>query len=246
MSGDIQITDWISAISNAVVAVGLVLVWLQVRIAAKGLAVSQLALASVVEQVTLQRKAIDQVSTQIDLAKSAYTESHELERRKTAIQLIRDWADFLHKNGTGAKAFAETLDFQNTKLLWQEKQLDIPLKLKAYLEKTVPSIGPIQAINESTARLTEPQSSIIRREAVSYLNTIETILAARRHGIADPDMLEEQFANLVAPSDGKQILVQLRNIAGGVSAFPSIEDFVREVGQKKETLTKKAKLGSAV
>lgn len=246
MPDEIKITDWISAISNAVVAVGLVLVWFQVRIAAKGLAVSQQALASVIEQIALQRRSIDQVSAQVDLAKSAYTESHELERRKTAIHLIRDWVDFLHKNGTGAKAFAETLDFQNTKLLWQEKQLDIPLKLKAYLEKTVPSIGPIQTINESTARLTEPQSSIIRREAVSYLNTIETVLAARRHGIADEEMLEEQFANLVAPSDGKQILVQLRNIAGGVSAFPSIEEFVREIEQKNVAVPKKAKLGSAV
>lgn len=238
-------TDWISAIANSVVAVGLILVWLQVRIAAKGLAVSQQALAAVIEQISLQRSSIEQVSTQVNLAKSAYADSHELERRKTAIQLIKDWVDFLHKNGTGAKAFAETLDFQKTRLLWQEKQLDIPLNLKAYLEKTVPSIGVIQTVNESTARLTEPQSSLIRREAVSYLNTIETVLAARRHGIADAEMLEEQFANLVVPSDGKQILVQLRNIAGGVSAFPSIEEFVREIEQKKVSFSKKAKLGSA-
>ena len=240
-----NITDWISAIANAIVAIGLLLVWTQVRIAAKGLAVAQHSLATLVQQVELQRASTDQMIEQVKLAKASHVELHEMERRKLAIQLIREWVEFLHRCGTGAKAFAETLDYERTKLLWQEKELEIPLHLKTYLEKTVPAVGTIKTVNDTTARLSESQSSLIRREAVSYLNTIETVLAARRHGVADADMIGEQFANLVAPADGKQLLHTLRNIAGGVHAFPSIDEFVREIESTKGKVARKPKLGNA-
>ena len=54
-------------------------------------------------------------------------------------------------------------------------------------------------------------------------------MAARRHGIADKDMVYEQFANLVTSNIDKPIMHDFRKAIGENDAFPSIQAFVLEV-----------------
>ena len=240
----LQDPQWIIAIANSIVAVGLLLVVVQIWYSAIGLKVAKQSFVNAVAQLELNREALDKTAEQVSLAQQAFIESHDLERRKKAIILLKDWSMFIYEVGTGAKSFAEKLDFERSRSLWTEESFEIDMKQKAYLERTVPAIGDIAGSGEKNAKLSSSQVSVLRKQVVSYLNLLETILAARRHNVADPDMLKEQFGNLVVPKEGKHLLTHFRAIAGGVDAFPSIELFVKEIEDEKGAcLPAKAKLG---
>ena len=239
-----QDPQWIIAIANSIVAAGLLLVVVQVWYSARGLKLAMQSFVNAVKQLELNREALDKTAEQVSLAQKAFIDSHDLERRKKAIILLKDWSRFIYEAGTGAKSFAEKLDFKKSELLWIEESFEIDTKQKGYLEQTVPAIGQVAVNAEGKIALSSSQVSILRKQVVSYLNLLETILSARRHNVADPDMLKEQFGNLVVPREGKHLLTHFRAIAGGVEAFPSIELFVKEIEDEKGAcLPSKAKLG---
>ena len=162
-------------------------------------------------------------------------------RCEVGINLIKDWALFVGTHGSAAKSIAEKLSPEDSQRLWDVEEITIPVKHERLVKKFFHRVGdPIldkEQIKESKEiRLTESQVHELRREAVTYLNMLEAILSARRHHVADEDIIKEQFLDLVVLSEGRSILSEFRKAAGGVSVFPSIEEFVRERAGELDSL----------
>lgn len=125
-----QDPQWIIAIANSIVAAGLLLVVVQVWYSARGLKLAKQSFVNAVKQLELNREALDKTAEQVSLAQKAFIDSHDLERRKKAIILLKDWSRFIYEAGTGAKSFAEKLDFKKSELLWIEESFEIDTKQK--------------------------------------------------------------------------------------------------------------------
>lgn len=229
--------EWVSAIASAIGAMGILFVALQTWLASRSLRVSHATLEKAATQLELTQKALNQTAEQICLSQKTYIDSHELERRKNAIELMIDWSSFIERSGTASKNFSERLDWRDTEKLFKEQALAIDKKYKDYLERDVQDLPPIDPPSDGKDQVTlnQEHTAVIRRQVASYLNHLESILAARRHGVADRKMLKEQFENLVVPERGKSILRNFRILAGGKMAFPAIDEFVGEINSVKET-----------
>ena len=250
--------DWISAISSVVVATGVGVAAWHVYLASKQVKVmSEQAQATgeqvkvmseqtqaTGEQVKVMSEQTQAMVEQVKVMSEQIEKDQERSRRENAINLIKDWALFTAAYGADAKSIAEKLssfifpeDVQN---LWDRKSIAIPTEQQTLVRKFFDSVNdPITNQKQfddkkQKIKLTESQVSKLRSEVIKYLNMLEVILSARRHHVADGDMIKEQFLSLVVPTENKYILPCLRNIAGGVNAYPSIEEFVQE---RKSELT---------
>lgn len=179
------------------------------------------------------RTAIQQLNTSIQ----SLSADHERSRRERAIELLRHWDSNLTLSGAVARKFAESLDFEASKCLFQQKPFTIK---NTHFGLFVGCLSPASAKQrgdekpEGDIEVTERESSEIRWAVLSYLNHLETVLAAVRHNVADKDMLYEQFTYLVSPSDGHYLLEDFRRAAGGGATYPSIEAFADELKQKHQ------------
>lgn len=226
--------QWIIAGASTVSALAIVIAAFQIRISLNGISIS--------------KESLDKIAEQIDISRSVYMDSHELERRKKAIVLLKDWSLYLSEHGTAAKGFVSKLNKEQCKEIISEKELIVDEKYKDYLERNIPNIGEIKKTDdcrEREVKLSRFQSSIIRRQCSSYLNLLETILSASRYGIADNDMITEQFSNLVTSDLDDPILNTFRIAIGGVDAYPSIHDFVDKILDRYKPKTGKTQLGES-
>ena len=166
----------------------------------------------------------------VGLALCSFRGDHERSRREKAVELISQWALNLNKRGSAARKLVETLDHEKSKLLFNQEPLTIGKKhiglVRAALEADV---------NEPEGNeidLDENQSSELRWQVVTFLNSLESVLSAWRHNIADKDIITEQFRYLVSKTDGHYILEEFRVVAGGSHTYPAIQEFVEHL--KKE------------
>jgi len=198
------------------------------------------------ESIVISKNNLENIAEQLNLGRKVYIDSHDSERRKKAISLLKDWTLFLADNGTAAKGFVAQLGKEQCKEILNEAEVIVDEKYKDYLERNIPKIGDIEKSEECRERevkLSRYQSSIIRQQSSSYLNLLETILSARRHGIADKAMIYEQFANLVIADTDRPIMHNFRRSIGGIDAFPSIHAFVEEVAESQSPEAGKDELG---
>jgi len=86
-------------------------------------------------------------------------------------------------------------------------------------------------------KLSVEQSSSLRWEIINYLNALEVVFSAWNNNIADREMLEEQFRDLVSPEKDVYLLKNFRKAAGGPATFPCIEEFVKHLGKAKTPST---------
>jgi len=194
---------------------------------------SSVAALGVLGVIYQTRTAIQQLDTTIQSLKA----DHERSRRERAVELLRHWDSNLTLSGAVARKFAESLNFETSKCLYQQK----PFKIKnTHYGLFVGCLSPASAKQrreekpDEDIEVTERESSEIRWAVLSYLNHLETVLAAVRHNVADKEMLYEQFTYLVSPSDGHYLLEDFRRAAGGGATYPSIEAFADELKAKHQ------------
>jgi len=179
--------------------------------------------------VAFQTKAaFGQLETSIKDLKA----DHERSRRERAIELLRHWDAHLTISGALARKFAESLNFENSKLLHLQQPFTIENKhYGLFVGSLSTASAKLRNKDEENKyiEISERESSEIRWAVISYLNHLETILAAVRHNVADKDIVYEQFTYLVSPSDGHYLLEDFRKASGGATSYPSIEAFANEL-----------------
>jgi len=173
---------------------------------------------------------------QLDTSIKDLKADHERSRREKAIDLLAHWDRNIKLSGALSRKFAETLSFEQSKSLFKQQSFEVdPTHAELFLGSLSNISSKNRDIPTEKFKVSERESSEIRWGVISYLNHLETILAAVRHNIADKDMIYEQFTYLVAPTEGHYVLEHFRKAAGGSDSYPSIEEFATELKNKHET-----------
>lgn len=169
-----------------------------------------------------------------------YLEDFELSRRAKAVDFIIAWTRSLTVKSTAARKFAEALSDEQTQKLFQNEPFSVPADRKKLLQAVFPDLKV--AKSSKSVELSQEQVSDLRWQLVNYLNTLESILCAKRYKVADPQIIDEQFSYLVSPKEGHFVLEKLRRISG-IEHFPGINDFVEAKRNHKVVPPPPADLG---
>jgi hypothetical protein len=203
MPEQIKVTDWIVAISSVVSAATIVAIAVQVILSAR------------------QNRLL---STQL-------TADHERSRRENAVNLLFQWGQLLDIRTSVARRIAEALDDEQARLLWSGDSLKLPSNLLVLVQICLEG----RADSEERGLTIEKDGLILKGRAlremkwsvVRYLNLLEAVFTSRRYNTADHDIIDEQFGYLVSNDGRKDVLGSIRKAAGGPTALPAIEEFVR-------------------
>ncbi len=163
-----------------------------------------------------------------------YKEDHERSRREKAVEMIIKWTELLRKETSSTRKLIESLDSNQASNLFNEKIINISRDLKMLVHS---SLGDEIFFKEtgSMIEINEKGVSKLRWLAVQYLNSLESIMIAWRHNIADRTIIYEQFKYLFDPEIGSNVMASFRRVAGGRASFPAIEDFLDHLKKEKNT-----------
>jgi len=168
------------------------------------------------------------------LAYRQFRGDHERSRRQLSVELMQEWVRNLTQHSTAARKLVDTFSEEQAKKLYAQEPFNVDKKnvplLDAALKDSLKCTG-------DSYKLTVEQSSSLRWEVINYLNALEVILSAWNNNIADREMLEEQFRDLVSPEKDVYLLKSFRKAAGGAATFPCIEEFVKHLGAAKTPST---------
>ena len=185
------------------------------------------------------------VAWQTFIIRRQIADDHERSRREKAVDLLYRWSNSLQRESSSARRFVEALDEIQTRQLYNQKSMSVHKDLAPYVAACLRNTGFIPKPHENgTLRLDEGAVSIIRWYAIGYLNALESVMIAWYHNVADRDIISEQFNYLVDPKAGHHALDKLRKVAGGASAYPALEAFVRAYQESQNPKPPKPPLGS--
>lgn len=203
-----EIAEWITALSTLGTAIGVFFVW---------------------QQAQLLRE-------QLKLLWAQTKDDHDRSRRTMACNCAMEWSKQLHHKGSLCRKLVETFTEEQARKLYAQESFSLPLDkkdlvlacLEAPLSTTITEL-------HGQLHLSVEQVSHLRWQVVSYLNVLESVLIAARHGVADANIIKEEFSYLVNRQKGHFILRNYRVAAGGKQTYPAIEDFVQKL-QSEATL----------
>jgi hypothetical protein len=183
---------------------------------------------------------------QVKVMLKTLTSDHERSRRITSIEMLHIWHERLSKKASSSRKLVEEFNFQQAKAVYKQEKIEIELRLKEKFFSIFPEAendihNPIE---ETASHFSVPEkySALLRWELVTYLNTLETVLSAWNHNVADREMIEEQFEYFISPEDNHYMLQEFRTAAGGSSSYPCTEIFIEHLKSKRSLKSGKEKI----
>lgn len=183
---------------------------------------------------------------QVDLLKSQIVEDHKRSRREMAVTLLLEWSRNLKQHGSAARKMVETLNPEQARCLSKQEPFKVDIKHKDLLYASLSCNLECKNecdCNNNEINLKQHCVSNLRWQIISYLNTLEFVLSAWRHNIADKEIIEEQFEFLVDDKEGHQIVADFRTAIGGSNSYPSLEIFANYLIEKRKTKNGQGKTG---
>lgn len=203
-----SITDWITAVAGLISAGAIVLLWRQTSHTAK----------------------------QVDLLAEDISFDHERSRRENAVNLIHRWIDTLPREMSATRKLVESLTAEEARLLNNEKALTLKVSPErlSFTQVYLRQANYNCEIDEARKEITIPAEAVswLRWQAVKYLNTLESIMGAWHHGIADKEIIAEEFGYLLDEQRGYDAMEKFRG-AIGHHAFPAINAFIEHLRETK-------------
>ncbi len=187
---------------------------------------------------------------------------HEKARREKAIELLLAWTNGITCETNAVKKIVEKLDENQCRNLFLEEKFKVSCSVYDEIIEAIndQSIKPKKCDecgknkqdecdenmkNECNEMLTLNKRQIkkLRWNIISYLNLVEAILVSWQYSVADREIIEQQFAFLVSPKEGKNILEEFRVAAGSEDAYPAIEIFCNHMEtERKKKLKEKGNI----
>lgn len=184
---------------------------------------------------------------QIRLYRREYRDDHERSRRENALQMMLEWAKKLDRGTNVVTRFVDSLDDLQARELANERPFCVAREKKgivgSLLSVTELAEGTALADCDAGIEIKQVAVSLIRAQAVNYLNMLEIVLTAWKNNIADRGILHEQFAPMYNPKNGDFMLEKFRDAIGGADAYPSIADFVQTLKADRQRSASRGPLG---
>jgi hypothetical protein len=185
---------------------------------------------------------------QITLHRKQVREDHERSRREISLQMMLEWAKKMERGTNVVTRFVDSLDEHQARRLAEEKPFTVGSDRLEYLVSlaSATNLTEEQVFKNTSGQieLTQTCVSLVRAQAVNYLNMLEIVLTAWKDNIGDQEVLKNEFRPLYNPQRGDYMLEKFRQAVGGSSSFPSIIKFVQSIKNERETSTSKEKLGN--
>lgn len=180
---------------------------------------------------------------QLIQAKKAEEKQHEEMRRIKTIEVMQAWSSSLKKETSFAEKIVESFTDAQCRALCLCEEIELDAKMGKMICQICPEGcshadgGCCKCMNEGKFKVDGVQLSEFRWYVITYLNMLETVMAAWNLKIVDTEEIEHQFQYLYNPQKGWDALEGFRKAAGGAKAYPNIDKFI-EMLKKKETHSK--------
>lgn len=184
--------------------------------------------------------------------KQTWSEDHERSRRERSLDLLMHWNINLKRQGTVARKLIENFSDEQCKKLFNQEAFGLDIKYIDLFKGTLSNVLTSDRITEletqkkgsaSKITVTPQESSELRWACISYLNSLEVILAGWYMNVCDQDMIFEQFRYLVSPEQNCFLLKNFRKAAGDRHSYPNIDEFVKFIQTERDTKNSKKPLG---
>jgi hypothetical protein len=177
--------------------------------------------------------AVVGIAIQVRLTQVQINADHERGRREKTVDLLLEWDKRLKKESALARKIIECLTEEQCRELVAQEKLHVPKKLESLLKQFFGEGFGLEDHSNGDIVLNEAHAAELRWHAVTYLNSLESILVAWQYSVVDRDIIEHQFSYLFKPSDGHEALKDFRAAAGGEDSYPAIEIFAGHIREKR-------------
>ena len=179
---------------------------------------------------------------------------HEKSRREKAIELLLAWTNGVTRETNAAKKIVEKFDSSQCRKLYLEEEFKVDCKLYDEIievinqrpekfDKCKECNGEADKECDRMIRLNRRQIKRLRWHIVSYLNLLESVLVSWQYSVAEREIIEQQFAFMVSPKEGKNVLEGFRIAAGSEESYPAIEIFCNHMeSERKKKLKEKGNI----
>ena len=168
------------------------------------------------------------VIAQVYVAYKHMKYDHERSRREKATDMMQLWAVDLFTispNISFARTIVESLDDAQCEKIWRGESIevsgDLGFALKPFLSKKNSFKG-----EESSYKLNANESVRIRNEVTGALNLLECVASAWRHNVADRDILEEEFKDILIPLGRRTALSRFREASKSYPSLTAMENVI--------------------
>ncbi|MBE3862418.1 hypothetical protein HJ170_23630 [Vibrio parahaemolyticus] len=166
---------------------------------------------------------------------------HERSRREKAIELMHLWST--HPHGLSCpivvlcKNLVDRMTLEHCEKLvakqavsLDENLLDELVLLRRHIQ-TNDLIEGYKPENIECTKLTAEESILIAQYASRYLNILEIVAASWKHHIADREMIEEEFFQILRRKRGTPLMKNYRTAMG---VFPSLNELVLAIDKHEK------------
>lgn len=187
------------------------------------------------------------IFVQIFLIKKQMKNGYEKSRREKTVDLLIVWTKSLNKETIQAKKIVESLSDKQCMDLYNNIPFEVDPKIRDKLcifcsEKVCKDCEAYQECN-GRYKVSNKQLANLRFHAVTFLNTLESILVAWQSSIVDDQIICAQFGYLFNQQEGKDLMYSMRKACGGVDSYPAIAAFYDYLqSEKMKGGKKKAKI----
>ena len=168
------------------------------------------------------------------LNKQMENSSNEFERmrRETAINHAIRWTTDMDLELSSASPIAETLDSTQAKALFAFEEVIINKDCDKFLRDIVDKDFKFEdhyTPDQKFIKLPKLESNKLRFYVTAWLNMLEGILMSYRNGVADKEIIKEEFSFILDPKKNQFILQDVYDVAGNTKTFPGIAVFLKDI-----------------
>ena len=176
---------------------------------------------------------------QLILAYISKRKEHEEQRRQKTVDVLLEWNKSLERETSFAERIVETFDTEQCRKLFQKE----PFKVNEETHKELCEICCNKNVSDCNSCTKDERGDYtvsgrqlleLRWYIISYLNTLETVLIAWQQSAVDRKMIEREFAYLYSAEKGWDVLSAFRTAAGGMKAYPVIDQFILQLKTNEE------------
>lgn len=163
---------------------------------------------------------------QLKIAKETMANDHERSRRLAAIEIALDWNRSITPETSAAQKLIAGLNTDQCVIIANYHPLEIPGASEEQIDLARGCLNPDAfTLADQTLSLNSAAVKHMRYFGVSYLNSLEGVLAAWNEGVGDRKFIEREFAFV----NNETTMVFFREALHTVdqSTFPAIEAFLR-------------------